>query len=472
LFRTLLLILSGNAVAALLTLLRNLLVANLISVEDYGVAVTFAMVLTLVEVVSSFGLQLLIVQSRRDDPDWQAALQGFHFLRAFISASVLFFGAGPIAAFLGVPEVTWAYQVLALAPLMTGLVSLDIYRLQRTMSYLPEMTTLALPAAISLASTVPLVWVFGDYRAMLFASLLQIGSMMVISRIMAERPFRMRIDRGVIRDAMRFGWPLMINNILIFAVMNGEKVVVGREIGMVSLAIISMGFTLTLTPTLVMERSVHAFFMPQLSSVQDDEARFQPLARTAIEANFLNGVILILAIVLAGEGFVRLALGPEYAALVPLMVWLGILQAMRVFKIGFILASVARARTSHAMIGNMFRVLSLPLSWWAAVETGDLLLMIWIATLGEFAGLLATMALLRFQIGVRLGPLLPVFGALSLFLGTACLHAAHSSLPAPLSDLPRWGFAVACIATACIVAWTMRDGRAYLRARQMQRFAG
>jgi O-antigen/teichoic acid export membrane protein len=158
LLKTFALIISGNAVASLLTLLRNLLVANLISVEDYGIAVTFAIVLALVEVVSSFGLQLLIVQSHRDDQKWQDALQGFHFLRAFVSAAVLFFGAGPIANFLGVPEVTWAYQVLALAPLMTGLVSLDIYRLQRKMRYLPEMTALALPAAISLAATVPLAW--------------------------------------------------------------------------------------------------------------------------------------------------------------------------------------------------------------------------------------------------------------------------------------------------------------------------
>jgi O-antigen/teichoic acid export membrane protein len=472
LFRTVLLILSGNAVASLLTLLRNLLIANLIPVEDYGIAVTFAIVLTMVEVVSSFGLQLLIVQAKRDDADWQASLQGFHFLRAFASSAVLFLGAGPIADFLGVPEVTWAYQVLALAPLMNGLVSLDIYRLQRSMTYLPEMAVLALPAAIALAVTVPLAWLYGDYRVMLYSSLLQIAATVIISWMFAQRPLRMRLEWPVVREAMRFGWPLMVNNVLLLLVMNGEKIVVGREIGMVPLAIISMGFTLTLTPTLVMERSVHAFFMPQLSAVQDEDARFQSLTRTAVQANFLNGVILILAVVLVGGPFVELALGPEYAELVPLMVWLAILQAMRVFKIGFIIASVARAYTSHAMIGNMFRVLSLPLSWWAAVATGDLLLMIWIATLGEFLGFLAAMLLMRFQVGVRIRPLLPAFGALSLFVGVTALHAGHATLPAPFAELPRWIYTLGCIGTAGILIWTMRDARAYVKARQMEKFAG
>jgi hypothetical protein len=36
----------------------------------------------------------------------------------------------------------------------------------------------------------------------------------------------------VIREAVRFGWPLMINSVLLIMVMNGEKVVVSREIGM------------------------------------------------------------------------------------------------------------------------------------------------------------------------------------------------------------------------------------------------
>jgi hypothetical protein len=165
---------------------------------------------------------------------------------------------------------------------------------------------------------------------------------------------------------------------------------------------------------------------------------------------------------------VQLALATEYAELVPLMVWLAVLQAMRVFKIGFIIASVARAWTSHAMIGNMFRVLSLPLSWWVAVETGDLLLMIWIATVGEFLGLVASIVLTRVQVGVRLAPLVPVFVMLALFLAIVALQAGHAFLPEPLSSLPRWTYSAASIAMAAMVVWSMRDGRTYVKARQMQ----
>lgn len=464
------LLLSGNITSALLTLLRNLLVARLISVEDYGIAATFAVAMTMVEMLSAFGLQQQIIQSKTDDPNWQSALQGFQLLRAVISAAVLFVAAGPIASFLGVPEVAWAYQVLALAPILNGLVHLDIYRLHRSMIYLPSVLTLAVPALVSLISIWPLYLAFGDYRVMLWAVLLQFAVMAGISLVVSERSFRLRLDRAVIAQAMGFGWPLLLNNILLFLVLNGEKLVIGRELGMAALAVFAMGFTLTLTPTLVMARSVQSFFLPQLSAVQDEDARFQPLARTTIEVNLFNGMLLVVAVVLLGEPFVALVLGDKYADLVPLMVWLAILQALRVCKTGGAVVSLARAKTENAMVANAFRVLTLPVSWWVAVRIGDLMLVIWIAALGEFLGFVASLVLVRWRAGVMLANLRPAFAAISVLLVTATLYAAHPDWPALAALLPRWLLAVICVGCLATCPWTMRNARAYLKARQMQKF--
>lgn len=464
------LLLSGNITSSLLSLLRNLLVARLIPVEDYGIAATFAVAMTMVEMLSTFGLQQQIIQSKHDDPKWQSALQGFQILRAVISATALFAAARPIASFLGVPEVAWAYQVLALAPLLNGFVHLDIYRLNRSMIYLPSILTTAMPALMSLISIWPLYLVFGDYRVMLWAVIGQFAMMVITSLLVSQRAFRMHLDRTVMGQAMNFGWPLLINNILLFVVLNGEKLVVGRELGMVTLGIFAMGFTLTLTPTLVVARSVQSFFLPQLSAVQDNDARFQPLARATIEANLFNGMFLVVAVVLVGEPFIALVLGERYMALVPLMVWLAVLQALRVCKSGSAVVSLARAKTENAMVANAFRVLTLPASWWVAVETGNLLLVIWIAILGEFLGLIASLVLVRLRAGVALGSLWPVFATLAVLLATAALYAAHPDWPALAALLPRWllaAISVGCLATC---PWTMRNARTYLKTRQMQKF--
>jgi len=240
-FRTVFLILFGNAAASLLLLARNLVVARLIPVEDYGIASTFAISLAVIEMISALGLQQQIVQARDgDDPDFQAALQGFQLLRGILSGAALFLLAGPLADFMNVPEAAWAYRVMALVPVLNATVHFDIHRLNRRMVFAPMLLSNGLPALITLLAVWPLSTWFGDYRVLLYAIGGQFVLMSLVSHLMAERPWRLRLDRAVMGRALQFGWPLLVNNILLFGVFNGDRVIVGRELGMAELAVFGM----------------------------------------------------------------------------------------------------------------------------------------------------------------------------------------------------------------------------------------
>ncbi len=469
--RKALFILSGNAAASLLSLLRNILVARLLSVEDYGIAATFAIVMTVAEMMSSLGMQQQIVQSKAgDDPRFQASLQGFNILRGLLAGLVLFLTAGWIAAFLGVPEIAWAYQLVAIIPVLNGLQHFDIHRLNRQMRYGPVIATQTLPVLISLLALWPAMLIWGDFRVMLAAMLIQFTLMAVISQLLAERRFQIGFDRRVIGGAVSFGWPLLVNNLLLFAVFHGEKLIVGRVAGLELLAILAMGLTLTLTPTLVMARSAQNFLLPQLSAAQDEDARFHRLGRITLQVALLNGAILVLAVLWLGGPFVRFALGEKYAALVPLMGWLAIMNAARVFKAGGAVVSLARGATGNAMIANLFRVATLPLSWVVLSRGGDLLDVILIATAGEFCGVLASYILVRRRAHLPLAPLRWSFLAIALFLALAALATAWPSLPADLAAaVPQWLLMIAATLAFGGSVWTMTECRQYVLARLRRR---
>ena len=388
-----LLILSGNAATSLLLLARNLLVARLIPVSDYGVAATFAIAMAVVEMASSLGLQQQIVQAKDgDDPKFQAALQGFQVLRGVLAGIVLFALAGPLATFMGVGEVAWAYQILAVVPVLNALQHFDIHRLNRDMVFGPVVLTGAVPALVSLIVVWPLATALGDYRVMLWAIVVQAVLMTVFSHITAQRAYLLVWDAKVMRESLAFGWPLLINGILLFAVFQGDKVIVGRAMGMETLAIFAMGFTLTLTPTLVMAKSAQNFFLPQLSRVEG--AAFDSLAQVTVEAALLMSAVLIVGVALLGPPLVALLLGVKYANLAPLLLWLAISQAVRVMKAGPAIVALARGETSNAMWANVARVVVLPLIWWAAVQGADLVTLIWIGIAGEVLGYAVALGLL------------------------------------------------------------------------------
>ena len=461
------LLLSGNASISLTTLLRNLLVARLISVEDYGIAATFAISMAIVELASNFGLQQLIVQDRGgDDPGLQSGLHGFNALRGLGSGLLLYLLAGPLAAFLGVPEVAWAYELMALVPVLRGFQHFDVERFKRRMRYGPSITAVLVPAALSVAALWPLAQVFGDWRVMLYAVLAQSVLALVATHLVAERRFAMGLDRAVMGRAMRFGWPLLVNGALLFLVMHGEKLVVGRELGMATLGIFAMGFTLTLTPGLVLARSAQAFFLPQLSSLQDEGEAFDRMAATAMQASILSGLLVAAAVAVVGPPFVAIVLGEKFAALVPLLAWLGVLQAVRGFKGGPATVALARGHTANPMIANVPRVLAVGISWAMLVEGAGLLAVIQLAIAAEVAGFALSLALVRTRARVGLGPMVAPVAAAAVVLGAIAASAALGPrLAGPPGGL---GWALGALGAALLLGASlaaMRELRGYVRAR-------
>lgn len=455
--------------ASLLQLARNLLIARWLPLEDYGIASTLAVVMAVVEMMATFGLQQQIIQAKEgNDPHFQAALQGFQVLRGLIQALVLLVLAGPIARFLTIPEATWAYQVLAVVPLLNALAHFDIHRLSRRMRFRPMILANTVPAAISLAAVWPLTHWPGGWQVMLGVILIHATVTLLLSHLVAERPYRLAFDRAIIAGSLRFGWPLLVNGAMMFLIFNGERLIIGRELGMAELAIFSMGMTLTLTPTLVMAGSQQSFFLPQLSAARAEGVAFQHLADVTMQANLLMAMTFVAGMALAGGPVVLLLLGEKYAALLPLLTGLALVQAARFLKAACSVIALALGQTGNAMVANLTRVLALPLGWYALIRTGDLQVLIAIALAAEAVGFAVAIGILRVRGTIGTGRIVLPVGAMLLVAGVAAY--AGWGRPAGLAGLPWPGLAMLFLALIGLGLSTMPDLRLYVFRRRLAGF--
>ncbi len=429
-----LMLVSGNAFASVLLLVRNLLVARMLSPEDYGVASTFAIAMSIVEMMSYLGLQqLIVVDKDGDDPHVQAAMQGFQVIRGVFSSAVMFLIAVPYAAFLGIPQVGWAYQILAALPFLNGLQHFDQHRLKRHLNFTPSILSSSIPALIAVLTLWPIAMIWGDYRVMLVSLFIQAAAMVLLSHLTAERRYRLALDMPIIRRSMKFGWPLLLNGILLFGIFNGEKLIVGRELGMASLAIFSMAFTLTLTPTLVMANSIQSFFLPMLSNARDNPGEFQHLGKVTMEAGLVVGITLVFATAVIGGPVVGYLLGPKYFDILPILLPLAVMQAVRVAKTGSSVVALAKGRAGNAIAANLFRVAALPIAWIIAIRTGDIIAISWVAVAAEAAGFAFSLYLVKTRAGLALKPLIiPI-----LLTALVCMVSTFVSWAEP--EAPTFG---------------------------------
>ena len=467
-WKSALLILSGQTFSSMLLLLRNLIVARLISIEDYGIAATFAISMAIVEMMTTLGLHQMIIQDKNgDDPELQSGLQGFHLIRSLFSGAILFALAKPLANFLGVGEISWAYQLLALVPVINGVIHFDIYRLQRRMVYLPSILSSAVPAFVSVAMVWPLWLYYGDYRVMLYALMAQSILTVVMSHVVAKRSYHLTFDRTVIEKSLHFGWPLLINNILLFFIFQGEKIIVGRTLGLEELAIFAMGFTLTLTPSLLLGSSIQTFFLPQLSVIKDDRPRFDNLAMVTFQSHLFFGIVFVIGVMLFAGPVVHLLLSAKYAGLVPLMTGLSILQSMRLFRGGCSTIALAMGKTGISTLSNLPRVASMPIAWYAAVHTGDIFVVLWIAIIGEAVGFVISLVLLHYQLKVSLRSAARSFLLTMLLIGCVGLHAWIGHSIAEASPFTMW-FTLPVVGLFALALASMTDLRRYVARRKTE----
>jgi O-antigen/teichoic acid export membrane protein len=427
------LLLSGFAAAQACSFARNAIIGHALSRGDFGVAATITMVLQLLEMLSDAGADRLIVQDARGDT---AALCGtvhaVMIARGLLIALALYVGAAPAAMFFGIPEASAAFQTIALVPLVKGFMSFDARRAQRRLDNTPVVAIEVIPQAAALLATLPLLALQADYSAVVWLAVLQAVVSFAASRWFAERRYGVVLDRSILSRHVAFGWPIWLSAFPLLAVMQGDRIIVGRLLGMDALAGFTAAFLVTMVPSLVAAKIGHALLMPLLAGAQDQRDVFQDRFRAMCEAAGVASACYLAFFLFAGGALIALAFGPNYQGLQSVAAWLSLMWALRMLQALPGLAVMALGTTTPLFIAGIVRAAALGLALGAALTGLGLEGIAAAGVLGEAASLLY----IAWESNRRVRGLARVFLGRCLVLLPAGLAAlGHTVLPSTSSDV-------------------------------------
>ena len=415
----------GNTAGSVCSFARNIIIARIISVDDFGIASTFALTISLIEMASNIALDRLIIQAPDgEDERLQATAQFFQVIRGLLGSVVMFAVAGPVAALFEIPEVTWAFRVLAVVPFLRSLTHLDQFRMHRSMRFAASVWTDTTPLVVSTALAAPLAFWLDDYRVMLWAVLIQVSLYVLVSHIVAERRYAWAWDRALIARMLGFGWPLLINALLMFGIFQGDRAIVGASISMEALGLYSGAFGLLMMPSLIASRVLQSLLLPMLSAAADNAPKFNELSAFAIQLSTLAGIGFAAGTVWCGDNLLVVFYGEKYAPAASVVPWLACMQGMRIARAGQSIAAIAKADTRNPMYANIVRTLAIPLAiigvaCGAGVE--------WVAAsglIGEALAAVWSQRLLSRRIGLPSMPVIPAGCAAAAF-GVVCFLVAR-----------------------------------------------
>ena len=457
---------AGRAGAAALRFARNVLLARLLPVEEYGLASTFVVLMAFVDMASDLALERLVVQDREgDQPRVVAAIQTLALLRGVLLAGVTILAAGPMADLFGHPELAPAFALFAAVPFLRGIAHLDMMREQREMRFGRVTRADLAGVGVSLVALWPCALVLGDHRIMLVLLLLEHATRSAVSIAFAERPFALGWDGAVVRRALGFGGPLLLSGLLAFATLQGDRVIVANQLGAETLGLFSAALTFAMTPCLLAGSIANAVFLPMLARAQDDNAVFARRSRLTLEAMMVAGAGTMFAFAVIGPWAFEGVFGRAYAEAAPLVVLLGAVFSLRLVRAGPTTAAMARGHNSNLLLANLARLVSLGPALAAVMSGYGVETLALFALAGEALALLVSLRLLhridlrRKDIGVGAWVVLAVLTAMLVL-----------SAPTPwASAVPGWALqAPAAAGLICLLA-VCRDLRGSVRRMVGQR---
>jgi acetyltransferase-like isoleucine patch superfamily enzyme/O-antigen/teichoic acid export membrane protein len=392
----------GHASVLAFRLVRNLIIARLLTKADYGIASTFALTVTMLEMITNLSVDRIIVQAEGGDaPIFQSTAHFLQAIRGLAMAAFLFVLAWPITRLFGIPEARWAFYWLAVIPLLKGFAHADVNRFEREMVMWPKVATEVVPQVLITLAAWPLAAWLKDYSALLWLLIASTALSTAGTHVFAKRPYRMTFSASHIRDMLAFAWPLLLNGVLMFAILQGDRYIVGAAYSMEALAVYSVAVTLVMAFQGILYKTSNTLMLPVLAKAQNCPHRFQALYELCSQTQAFSAALFAAILILIAPRMVPMLYGDKYADAGRIVAWFAAAQAFQLVRVGPALAAMAKGDTRCLLVSNILRSSSVVVALAAGLMHADL---VWIAVagvLGEFPAILIAVVWLSRRQGLK-----------------------------------------------------------------------
>jgi O-antigen/teichoic acid export membrane protein len=415
--------------------------------DQFGIGATLWLIATLLRLLTNLGVDRMLVQA--DDGDSERVghvAQTIMLVRGLLCGLALLAIARPTAVLFDCPELTWAFQLVALGPVIDGLRHRDIIRMQRSLRFGPAVAVHILPDLMIACFAYPLARWIGDFRIFLVLAFWRSIASVLASHLFAERRYALAWDSAYALRFVRFGWPLLADGLLLYASLYGDRLLVASFWKMDAMALYAVAVSLTQQPSLMAATLISTLFLPVLSREKANLQRFQSIFRKLTVVVGAMATVFGFGCVFLGPAILRLLYGAKYADAAALVQLLGVAQALRLSRVTANLSAMARGDTQLALMATVVRsagfFLAIPL-----VAMTSSLLVIAVAAIGsEAAAATFAFSLLARRHGLPWRSAFQTFGlpAVSLSL---CGAAIALGIPTGSPLVCVAGFAVAVFAS-------------------------
>ena len=339
----------------------NIVLARLLSPDDFGLAAFTTVVLVGLEQFSDVGVAPSIVQNKKGEtePFLRTAFT-IQAVRGLVLTLIGLALAYPMARYTGHPIVAGLVAVVVLNSVVGGLRSTAWARLERRVR-LGELSIIQTATAV-LGTLGVIVWAYfaPSAWALVVPSVVAATVTVVVSHaLLRDRRDRFGWDPESARELFGFGSWVFVSTALTFLANSADRFFFAGTVTMAELGTYNIALSLATMSTVVLLRLGMNVVFPALAAVKDDADRFaRVFAKVRLPMTLFAGYAAA-GLIGGGRFFMEAVYPPQYAAagwMVQILAVVGFLQVLQAPNDAALLAT---GRSKLVAVAHFFKFLAL-----------------------------------------------------------------------------------------------------------------
>lgn len=340
-----------NSLQQILVLTRLVILARLLLPSDFGILDIALLTLYALDVFSQTGFQQALVQKKTDITEDLNAAWTLLVVRGFVLFIVLFLFAPYIADFFATPEAAPVLQVVGITLIFQGFTNLGTILFLKNLDFRKQYLFKLSGVATEFIVSITAVLIFQNVWALVFGIIAKDLILMIMSYIIHPYRPRFNFDLKKVRGLSSYGIWIMASSILVFLLIQGDDIIVGKVLGITALGLYQMAYGLSNTPSTEISQIISQVAFPVYSKIQDDLAQLKVLFLRTLELTALISFVLTGLLVSLAPEITLVFLGSNWAPIIPLiqiLAWWGVVRGLEETSAALFLA-VGKPRL-HSML--------------------------------------------------------------------------------------------------------------------------
>lgn len=308
---------------------RTVILARLLSPNDFGLFGITVMAVSLLETFSQNGFQQALTQKKEDIKPYLDTSWVVQVVRGILLALMLFFLAPFVAVFFKAPEVEQIIKVVGIAVALQGLGNVAAVYFLKELEFHKYFFYQIIGTIADFIVSVAAAIVWHNVWALVFGLLAGTIVRCIVSYIVYPYHPHFKFDFQKTKELSNFGKWIFVSNIVAFFIIQADSFFVAKIIGVAALGFYQMAYKI---PSILAIEIIAGAIFPAYSKIQDNLSKIKEAYLKTLK---LFSFILI---PMAGGIFV---LAPEFIRLFMGEIWLPAVGPMQILILSTLLWTLA-----------------------------------------------------------------------------------------------------------------------------------